>query len=223
MQPFESPAVFGDYEVHVVVSEPPYYQNCYVVKHVPSRRQAIVDPGDAAERIIARVKENGGANTVDAILLTHGHPDHIAALAHVAAETGVPVIAQDNERPILDNAGQWGQMLLGRALEVPEISWFSGEPEHAVCGAKVATVATPGHTPGGVCFVFPGFALTGDTLFQGGVGRTDFPGGDQPTLVRSISRFLETVPGETVLFSGHGGPWTARDAKRWWKVMAGAM
>lgn len=160
MQPFESPAIIGDFEVHVVVSEPPYYQNCYVVKHGPSGRQVVVDPGDAAARIVERLKTNGGVDTVDAILLTHGHPDHIAALSHVATETGATVIAQDNERPILENAGQWGQMLLGRPLEVPEVAWFQDEPEYDLAGAKVATVATPGHTPGGVCFVFPGFAMT---------------------------------------------------------------
>lgn len=222
MQPFQSPVVIGDHAVHVVVSDPPYYQNCYVVRHRPSGRQVVIDPGDAAERILAQLQANGGADTVDAILLTHGHPDHIAALSAVAEATGAPVLAHADERPILDNAGEWGRMLLGRALSVPAVTWYDDEPAHDVAGASVATVATPGHTPGGVCYVFPGFALTGDTLFQGGLGRTDFPGGSQPTLARSITRFLAKVPGATVLFSGHGPTWTAREASRWWKVMGGA-
>lgn len=223
MQPFESPVVVGDHEIHVVVSAPPYFQNCYVVRHLPTGAQAVVDPGDAADRIAARLEQNGGAQTVDAILLTHGHPDHIAALAATAELTGAPVLAHDDERPVLGAAGEWGRMLLGRPLTVPAVSWFADEAAQTAAATPVAVVATPGHTPGGVCFVFPGFAFTGDTLFKGGVGRTDFPGGDQPTLVRSITRFLDAVPGETLLFSGHGPYWTAREARRWWGVMAEMM
>lgn len=223
MQPFESPVVIGDHEIHVVVSDPPYFENCYVVKHRPTGAQTVIDPGDAAARIAARLAENGGAETVDAILLTHGHPDHVAGLAATAELTGAPVLAHDGERPILEAAGEWGQALLGRPLTVPPITYFSGEPSQRAAATEVATVATPGHTPGGVCYVFPGFAFTGDTLFKGGLGRTDFPGGDAARLNASITRFVQTVPGETVLFSGHGPTWTAREARRWWGVMAEMM
>lgn len=210
---------FGDYDLHMLVTAPPYFENCYVVRHRPTRAQVIVDPGDSPDLILDQVKRNGGK--VAAILLTHGHPDHIAGLAAVARATQAPVMAHLSEKGVLDNAGQWAEALLGRSLEVPEVTYVTDDHLDLLGGIDV--VPTPGHTPGGVCFVFDGFALTGDTLFKQGLGRTDLPGGDGRQLAASISRFLETVPARTRLYSGHGPAWTAGDAVRWWQAMAPMM
>lgn len=207
----------GDHDLHTVVTAPPYYENCYVVRHRPTGRKVIVDPGAGAERILKTVEAEPG--DVAAVLLTHGHPDHVASLAEVAAATGAPVMAHRAEKPILDAASEWGQALLGRPVPMPEsVQFLDGEPTLDLVGG-VRVVATPGHTPGGVCYVFDGFALTGDTLFMQGVGRTDFPGGDSRQLAASITRFLADLSDDTLLFSGHGPQWPAGDARRWWHSM----
>lgn len=211
---------FGDVDLHVVTTAPPYYENCYVLHHRPTNTQVVIDPGAGAGPILDRVKANGG--TVAAIILTHGHPDHVASLAEIQAATGAPVLAHRSERMILDAAGEWGKALLGHAIEIPEITYFDDEPVLDLVGG-LQVIATPGHTPGGVCYVGEGFSLTGDTLFMGGVGRTDFPGGDGPQLSASITRFLERVAPETKLFSGHGGEWAVSDARPWWKTMGAMM
>lgn len=208
----------GDYDVCPVVTAPPYRENSYVIRHRPTGSIAIVDPGDGAEDILAAAEMLGG--DVRAILLTHAHPDHIAGLEAVAAATGAPVLAHADEQPIIDAAPQWGQMLLGRPLAVPAVQTYTGEPELTAVG-QARAIATPGHTPGGVCYLFDGVAFTGDTLFMRGIGRSDFPGGNGPALNASITRFLAIVPPGTLLFSGHGPAWRAEEARRWWQAAAG--
>ena len=211
---------FRTCDVIVVETDPPYYENCYVIRHRDSDAVVIVDPGAGAAPILEAATAEGGR--VSHILLTHAHPDHIASLYEIQTATNAPVIVHRDEKSILDAAGPWGQALLGRGIAVPEAAlvFFSNEERLEEVLDGTTPIATPGHTPGGVCFLFDGFALTGDTLFMQGVGRTDFPGGNGPQLAASITRFLEQVPGDTLLFSGHGPAWTADEARRWWKDMA---
>lgn len=211
---------FGDLDVYVVTTAPPYFENCYVLHHRPGNTQVVIDPGAGATPILDCLAANGGV--VAAILLTHGHPDHVASLAEIQAATGAPVLAHRNEQVVLDAAAEWGRALLGCEITIPEVTYFDDEPTLEFAGG-LRVIATPGHTPGGVCYVGSGFALTGDTLFRKGIGRTDFPGGDGPQLSASITRFLEDVAPETSLFSGHGPEWPVSEARRWWQGMGAMM
>lgn len=180
------------------------------------RRAVIVDPGDEPERLLRAVSDLGVQ--IDAILLTHCHFDHIGAVAPIARETGAPVYCPEIERPLLADVMSWVPPGFG--------PFESHEPEHTLTGGEHLSLAgmevdvlfTPGHSPGHLTYAIsapePGggeasaVLLSGDVLFQGSVGRVDLPGGDWPTLERSIGQLLRAFPPETVVHPGHMGSTT---------------
>ena len=181
----------------------PVQENCFIVRERGSQRALIVDPGDESERLLAAAEGLGVA--IEAILITHCHFDHIGAVAPVAAATGAPVWCPALERPLLADIMRWVPPGFG--------PFESYEPEHTLAGGEHLTLAgieidvlsTPGHSPGHLTYALPGALLSGDVLFQGSVGRVDLPGGDWPTLERSIETLLRSYPPQTTVYPGHMG------------------
>src|SRR3954454_17159863 len=184
----------------------PVAENCYLVRREGSDRVLIVDPGEEAERILARLEEIGG--TAEAILVTHCHFDHIGAVAPVAEATGAPVYCPEIETPILSDIMAfvpWEGFGPFEDYEADET--VAGGETLELAGLEIDVVFPPGHSPGHVTYSVRGedALFSGDVLFQGSVGRVDLPGGDGPTLIASIGTLLDTHPDETVVHPGHMG------------------
>jgi len=210
---------FGDFSLSVQVTSPPWYENCYLVLHRPSGALAIVDPGGDAPRLLEAVAAIGG--TPSLIWLTHGHPDHLGAALALEDAFGIPTRAHVEEIPVIAAASDMSRAFTGQPQSGPaRLTTFNGEPTERLGEAEIRVIQTPGHSPGGVCYDFGPFVLTGDTLFRGGVGRTDLPGGSERKLWNSIDRMLGMVGDDAMLFSGHGPAWNVAEARRWW-AMAG--
>ncbi len=184
----------------------PVGENCFLFRADGSEQAVIVDPGEEAPRILKLVEELGVS--VEGILLTHTHFDHIGAVAPVAAATGAPVWCPEIEVPVLADINSF--------VPWPGFGPFeSYDADHTVAGGEkldlagfeIDVIFTPGHSPGHVTYSVPaGQALfSGDVLFQGSVGRTDLPGGDWGTLLESIRTLVEGHPPETTVYPGHMG------------------
>lgn len=209
----------GEFELTVIVTSPPWYENCYLVTHLPSGETVAVDPGGDAPVIAGFIKEH--KLKLKEIWLTHGHPDHVGAVAELQQEFKVSCRAHLDEKTTIEQSGRVSMQLMGQFIPGPKsCEYFEGEPELILGNAKVKAYHTPGHTPGCVCFDFGPFTLTGDTVFEHGFGRTDLPGGNSMKLTSSITRLLNVLPPDNLLFSGHGSYWSADEAKEWWKFMA---
>jgi hydroxyacylglutathione hydrolase len=209
---------FGDFSLTIVVTSPPWYENCYLVKHEPSGDILAIDPGGDAPVILQAIKDLGG--TLKEIWLTHGHFDHLGGVADLQDSLKVGCRAHAEERFIVENAAKWASSMMVAPVQPPRsCEYFPGEPQLGFAGAKVRVLHTPGHTPGCVCYDFGPFVLTGDTLFCEGVGRTDLPGGDGKQLQASITRLLGELDDGVAMFSGHGNGWLVSDAKPWWQQM----
>lgn len=210
---------FGAFSLSVVVTPPPWYENCYIVRHRESGAMVIVDPGGDAPGIQAAIDDLKGVPA--AIWLTHGHPDHLGAARALEDRYGIGTLAHIDEQATIARAGDLNRSFTGEGQDGPvRLSFLETGKDLDLGGILVRAIHTPGHTPGGICFDFGGFALTGDTLFRHGVGRTDLPGGDEAQLWASIPRLLGQVEDDTTLFSGHGPDWTVAEARRWWTMMA---
>ncbi len=181
-------------------------ENCFILRRDGSDRALIVDPGEEAPRILAAVEEMGV--TVDAILLTHTHFDHIGAVAPVAKATGAPVYCPELEVPVLADIMAfvpWPGFGPYESYDADET--ISGGEKLELAGMEIDVIFTPGHSPGHVTFSIPDeqALFSGDVLFQGSVGRTDLPGGDWPTLLDSIRSLVDGHPEETTVYPGHMG------------------
>ena len=177
--------------------------NCYLAINEETKESIIIDPGSAPERIKAGVEQSG--TTPVAILLTHGHFDHAGAAAEIAAAYGIKVYAYEKERETLANPEINLSVMMGEAASYKTDIFLKDDEEVEMAGLTFKCLATPGHTPGGCCFYFEkeGILFTGDTLFCGSVGRTDFPGGSMSQLVNSIKEKLMVLPNETICYPGH--------------------
>lgn len=188
--------------------------NCYIVGCERTKEAVIIDPGGDADRILKAVRDAG--LNVRYVLNTHCHFDHMAANAEVVAATGALLGIHPAERPILDSRG--GATWFGVRIPPsppPDLELADGQVLE-VGTLRLKALHTPGHSPGSVTFYIQeeGVAFDGDVLFAMGVGRTDLPGGDWDTLMRSIADVLFSLPDETVLYPGHGPKTTVGQEKR---------
>lgn len=181
----------------------PLQANCYLVADDATRRGLIIDPGDEAERILARLRRLD--LTPEAIVATHGHFDHIGAVRAVREATGVPFLALREEREMLGAAPVRAQIFGFFVDPPPPADRWLHDGESVTAGGLTFRVAhAPGHSPGHLILVGEGAAFVGDVIFAGSVGRTDLPGGDGAQLFASIARHVLPLPDESVLYPGHG-------------------
>jgi hydroxyacylglutathione hydrolase len=184
----------------------PVAENTFIVRRESSDRAVIVDPGDEAEMLLEAIGALGV--TLDGILLTHTHFDHVGAVAPVARATGAEVWVPELEAFVLAD--------INRFVPWPGLGPFeSYEAEHTLKGGErlklagfdIDVLSTPGHSPGHVTFSIPDETaiFSGDVLFQQSIGRTDLPGGDHATLLESIRMLVDTLPAETTVHPGHMG------------------
>lgn len=181
----------------------PVATNCYVVYYEEDKLAVIVDPGEEALNIRSWMTQLGV--TPGAILLTHGHFDHIGAVNELRKMYEIPVYALDIEKSVLITGKNLGSMVGLSNLSV-DADYYVKDRETIRIGEMVFQVFhTPGHTEGSCCYYMEqeGVLFSGDTMFCGTYGRTDFPGGSQSAIIRSIKERLLTLPDDTMVYPGH--------------------
>jgi glyoxylase-like metal-dependent hydrolase (beta-lactamase superfamily II) len=184
----------------------PVQENTFILRRDGSDRALIVDPGEEAPKLLGTLEALGV--TLDGILITHTHFDHVGAVAPIAEATGAEVWVPEIEKPVLADIMSY--------VPWPGFGPFdSWDAEHTVkggerlelAGFEIDVIFTPGHSPGHVTYSIPdeGAIFSGDVLFQGSVGRVDLPGGDWPTLLESLRTLVDSLPEDTKVHPGHMG------------------
>lgn len=179
----------------------PLETNCWIVDDGGSGPAIVIDPADGASAIVDRL----GDRQVAAIVLTHGHFDHLGGTEELIEATGAPLLIHEADADRITSAHGTGGALFGFDVSAPAADRVLGQGDIVEAGdVTLEVLHTPGHTPGCICLYGHGHLFSGDTVFAGSVGRTDFPGGDSRALKDSIARVLAPLPDETVVHPGHG-------------------
>ncbi len=197
---------------------PPFEKNGFVVGCEESGEAVVIDPGDEVEALLEVVDARRVA--VKAILLTHAHVDHVTGVPRAKAALGAPVYLHRDDLFLYDAAIQQAQFFGLHVDPLPPVDVFYTERQPIPFGRyEVHVHHTPGHSPGGVCLAVarqaerPRTLFVGDTLFAGSIGRTDLPGGDYPTLIRSIEQVLFPFGDAAEVYPGHGPCTTIGDER----------
>ncbi len=206
--------------IYVVPVQGPILTNSYLYADDATQHAFVIDPGFEPERIVAAVRDKG--LTVERVLVTHGHFDHIGAARDVAQTLGVPICAGERSRKYFrDPTYNLSRQFLppdGFTIPEDEVTFLADDAVISLSEGSLALrlVPTPGHTEDGVMYVAetePHLAFVGDTIFRASYGATHFPGGDERTLLASIKERILTLPDDTYLLSGHSEPTTVGEEK----------
>ena len=189
--------------------------NCYFVFREDKKKAVVFDPADRGVDVYNALKGKG--IDVEAIVLTHGHSDHILGAKALRDAAGVKIYALDKEKDICENSRDNLSEWLGRAYTVVADEYVSDGTELVFDDMHFQVIATPGHTCGSCCFYVEetGILISGDTLFYESTGRTDFPTGSMSQIVRSIKEKLFVLPEETLVYPGHGDQTTIEHEKKY--------
>ncbi len=178
----------------------PLDTNCWLVDDGVGGPALVIDPADEPEVILEAL----AGQQVEAVVLTHGHFDHLGAVAEVVKATGAPLLVHEADAEDITTAFGTGGALFGFDVSSPPATRVLAEGDLVTAGGVALTVLhTPGHTPGSICLQAGEHLFSGDTLFAGSIGRTDFRGGSMPDMRRSIAR-LAALPNEVRVYPGHG-------------------
>jgi glyoxylase-like metal-dependent hydrolase (beta-lactamase superfamily II) len=195
----------------------PIQENAYIVRASPTaQRGVLIDPGEEPDRLLRAAEDLGVA--IEAILITHCHFDHVGAVAPMARATKAPVYCPEMEVGILADIAKWTMPGFGPFESYQADRTLGGGERLSLAGLDIEVLFTPGHSPGHLAFAISSgealgdssatVLLSGDVLFQGSVGRIDLPGGDWPTLARSIAGLVRGFPRDTAVYPGHMGATT---------------
>lgn len=181
----------------------PVNTNCYVLINKEIKECLVFDPGDKTSKFLDFFEEEG--YVVKGIFLTHGHFDHIGGVAALKEAYDTSIYAMEAERELLGNCGLNLSQNFGPDIWIDDFMGLKHGEVVELAGFTIKAIGTPGHTIGGGCYYIENESImfTGDTLFAGCIGRTDFPTGNGPTLVKSIREELFTLPENTIVYPGH--------------------
>lgn len=179
----------------------PIGTNCYLVRAAGETDAVVVDPGADAAEIRLELAQRGARCA--AILVTHGHWDHLGGIADLAEGTGAPVHMAEDERALLEHVNDYVPAGVRLRPYTPDVL-LDGNETLELAGLTFETLRVPGHSPAHLAYAVEGALFSGDVLFQGSVGRTDLPGADWDVLLRSIGTLAQRFPPETIVYPGHG-------------------
>lgn len=202
----------------------PVQTNVYFIINDETKQCVIADPADRADRIISFIESEG--LKPEAIILTHGHYDHIAGVEGVLEKWKLPIYASaDEERILTDVELNHSLMSYGRGITVKADVFLKDGEEFDTAGLHFKCIHTPGHTEGSCCYIIDSMKalISGDTLFEGSIGRTDLPTGSVPQMKKSLSGKIQTLPDDLNVYPGHGGATTIADEKRWNPFLGGEL
>ena len=183
----------------------PVYTNCYFLKNKVTGEMIIIDPADCPEKIEQKVMQMDGKPV--AILLTHGHFDHIMGIDSILENWNIPVYVEEEDLPIMTDPELNLSSSYTNGYSFDGAKPLKDGQKLELAGETIEVIHTPGHTMGGCCYYLPveHAVFSGDTLFQRSVGRTDFPNSSQDAIVRSVRERLFALPDDTIVYPGHMG------------------
>lgn len=198
----------------------PLATNCYLVTCETTNESVLIDPGDTSKLLLETIE----STRLKAVLLTHGHFDHIAGINKVLDGAEIPVLIHREDTDMLIDPQRNGSFMIGQTITAVEASGVLADGDIVRFGeSSLDVIHTPGHTRGGISFVSEGaFVIAGDTLFKMSVGRWDLPGGDYGILMNTIQNIFAKMPDDTIVYPGHGERTSIGSEKSYNQFMVGS-